>query len=137
MRYLGLDLGTKTLGVAISRSGIIVNKLNTIRHENNLKFLLNEVIKICEEESIDLVVLGYPKNMNNTIGEKALYIVKFKKLLESRKIKVELQDERLSTVSAEKMLINFDVSRQKRKEIIDSVAATIILEDYLKRRNNG
>mgnify|MGYP000141700602 FL=1 len=137
MRYLGLDLGTKTLGVAISRSGIIVNKLNTIRHENNLKFLLNEVIKICEEESIDLVVLGYPKNMNNTIGEKALYIEKFKKLLESRKIKVELQDERLSTVSAEKMLINFDVSRQKRKEIIDSVAATIILEDYLKRRNNG
>lgn len=137
MRYLGLDLGTKTLGVAISRSGIIVNKLNTIRHENNLKFLLNEVIKICEEESIDLVVLGYPKYMNNTIGEKALYIEKFKKLLESRKIKVELQDERLSTVSAEKMLINFDVSRQKRKEIIDSVAATIILEDYLKRRNNG
>lgn len=137
MRYLGLDLGTKTLGVAISRSGIIVNKLNTIRHENNLKFLLNEVIKICKEESIDLVVLGYPKNMNNTIGEKALYIEKFKKLLESRKIKVELQDERLSTVSAEKMLINFDVSRQKRKEIIDSVAATIILEDYLKRRNNG
>lgn len=137
MRYLGLDLGTKTLGVAISRSGIIVNKLNTIRHENNLKFLLNEVIKICEEESIDLVVLGYPKNMNNTIGEKALYIEKFKKLLESRKIKVKLQDERLSTVSAEKMLINFDVSRQKRKEIIDSVAATIILEDYLKRRNNG
>ena len=137
MRYLGLDLGTKTLGVAISRSGIIVNKLNTIRHENNLKFLLNEVIKICEEESIDLVVLGYPKNMNNTIGEKALYIEKFKKLLESRKIKVELQDERLSTVSAEKMLINFDVSRQKRKDIIDSVAATIILEDYLKRRNNG
>lgn len=137
MRYLGLDLGTKTLGVAISRSGIIVNKLNTIRHENNLKFLLNEVIKICEEESIDLVVLGYPKNMNNTIGEKALYIEKFKKLLESRKIKVELQDERLSTVSAEKMLINFDVSRQKRKEIIDSVAATIILENYLKRRNNG
>ena len=137
MRYLGLDLGTKTLGVAISRSGIIVNKLNTIRHENNLKFLLNEVIKICEEESIDLVVLGYPKNMNNTIGKKALYIEKFKKLLESRKIKVELQDERLSTVSAEKMLINFDVSRQKRKEIIDSVAATIILEDYLKRRNNG
>ena len=137
MRYLGLDLGTKTLGVAISRSGIIVNKLNTIRHENNLKFLLNEVIKICEVESIDLVVLGYPKNMNNTIGEKALYIEKFKKLLESRKIKVELQDERLSTVSAEKMLINFDVSRQKRKEIIDSVAATIILEDYLKRRTNG
>ena len=137
MRYLGLDLGTKTLGVAISRSGIIVNKLNTIRHENNLKFLLNEVIKICEEESIDLVALGYPKNMNNTIGEKALYIEKFKKLLESRKIKVELQDERLSTVSAEKMLINFDVSRQKRKEIIDSVAATIILEDYLKRRTNG
>ena len=137
MRYLGLDLGTKTLGVAISRSGIIVNKLNTIRHENNLKFLLNEVIKICEEESIDLVVLGYPKHMNNTVGEKALYVEKFKKLLECQKIKVELQDERLSTVSAEKMLINFDLSRQKRKEIIDSVAASIILEDYLKRRNNG
>lgn len=137
MRYLGLDLGTKTLGVAISRSGIIVNKLNTIRHDNNLKFLLSEVKKIFEDENIDIVVLGYPKHMNNTVGEKALYIEKFKKLLESNGIKVELQDERLSTVSAEKMLINFDVSRQKRKEIIDSVAATIILEDYLKRSNNG
>ncbi len=137
MRYLGLDLGTKTLGVAISRSGIIVNKLNTIRHDNNLKFLLSEVKKVCEDEIIDIVVLGYPKHMNNTVGEKALYIEKFKKLLESNGIKVELQDERLSTVSAEKMLINFDVSRQKRKEIIDSVAATIILEDYLKRSNNG
>ena len=137
MRYLGLDLGTKTLGVAISRSGIIVNKLNTIRHENNLKFLVNEVKKICLEESIDLVVLGYPKHMNNTVGEKVLYVEKFKKLLECQNIKVELQDERLSTVSAEKMLINFDLSRQKRKEIIDSVAASIILEDYLKRRNNG
>ena len=137
MRYLGLDLGTKTLGVAISRSGIIVNKLNTIRHDNNLKFLLSEVKKVCEDENIDIVVLGYPKHMNNTVGEKALYIEKFKKLLEFNGIKVELQDERLSTVSAEKMLINFDVSRQKRKEIIDSVAATIILEDYLKRSNNG
>ena len=137
MRYLGLDLGTKTLGVAISRSGIIVNKLNTIRHDNNLKFLLSEVKKVCEDENIDIVVLGYPKHMNNTVGEKALYIEKFKKLLESNGIKVELQDERLSTVSAEKMLINFDVSRQKRKKIIDSVAATIILEDYLKRSNNG
>lgn len=137
MRYLGLDLGTKTLGVAISRSGIIVNKLNMIRHDNNLKFLLSEVKKVCEDENIDIVVLGYPKHMNNTVGEKALYIEKFKKLLESNGIKVELQDERLSTVSAEKMLINFDVSRQKRKKIIDSVAATIILEDYLKRSNNG
>jgi RNAse H domain protein, YqgF family len=137
VRYLGLDLGTKTLGVAISRSGIIVNKFNTIRHDNNLKFLLSEVKKVCEDENIDIVVLGYPKHMNNTVGEKALYIEKFKKLLESNGIKVELQDERLSTVSAEKMLINFDVSRQKRKKIIDSVAATIILEDYLKRSNNG
>lgn len=137
MRYLGLDLGTKTLGVAISRSGIIVNKLNTIKHDNNLNVLVKEIKKICEEEKIDIIVLGYPKNMNNTIGEKALYIEKFKQKLESNGLFVELQDERLSTVSAEKMLINFDVSRQKRKEIIDSVAATIILEDYLKRRNNG
>lgn len=137
MRYLGLDLGTKTLGVSISRSGIIVNKLNTIKHDNNLNVLVKEIKKICEEEKIDIIVLGYPKNMNNTIGEKALYIEKFKQKLESNGLFVELQDERLSTVSAEKMLINFDVSRQKRKEIIDSVAATIILEDYLKRRNNG
>ena len=74
MRFLGLDLGTKTLGVAISRSGIIVNKLNTIKHDNNLKFLVKEVKALCDEENIDIVVLGYPKNMNNTIGEKALYI---------------------------------------------------------------
>ncbi len=135
MKYLGLDLGSRTLGIAISDiTHTIATTYNTIRHNEEYDRLINEVCKIVENENIGLIVLGYPKNMDNTIGEKGKLSIKFKEKLESRlNIEIVLQDERLTTVEAEKTLIGADTSRKKRKKVIDSLAATIILQTYLDK----
>lgn len=137
MRYLGLDLGSRTLGVAVSdKTGLIASSLKTIRHNEEYDRLLDEVKSLVLELEIDAVVLGFPKNMNNTIGPKGELSLDFKSKLESiLDIPVYLQDERLSTVSANNMLIDGNVSRKARKKVVDSVAATIILQTYLDRRD--
>jgi len=132
MRYLGLDLGTRTLGLAYSE-GVIASSLKTIRYIEE-ELLIKELIKIIDEYKIDLLVLGLPKNMDNTMGPRALSTLEFKEKLENLGYKVELQDERLSTVSAHNYMIEADMSRKKRKEKVDSLAATIILQTYLERR---
>jgi len=134
MRYLGLDLGTRTLGLAIS-NGLIASSYKTIRYEDieNLNIELEKEIK---ENSIDCLVLGLPKNMNNTIGPRALETIEFKERLEKLNYKVELQDERLSTVSAHNYMIEADMSRKKRKAKVDALAATIILQTYLDKKGN-
>ncbi len=136
MRYLGLDLGSKTLGIAISdQTGMIARSLKIIRHEEEYERLLKEIKKLVEEEKIEGIVLGYPKNMNNTIGEKAKLSETFKEQLEKEcKIKVELEDERLTTKQATDILISNNTSRKKRKKVIDSMAATIILQSYLDKK---
>ena len=134
MKYLGLDLGTKTLGLAIS-NGKIASSLKTIRYEDIGKLIL-ELKNIISEYNIDLLVLGLPKNMNNTIGPRALETLEFKEKLEKLNYKVVLQDERLSTVSAHNYMLKADLSRKKRKEKVDSLAATIILQTYLDKENN-
>ena len=134
MRYLGLDLGTKTLGLAIS-NGKIASTLKTIRYENIDKLIL-ELQNIISEYKIDLLILGLPKNMNNTMGTSALETLEFKKKLEKLNYKVILQDERLSTVSAHNYMIKADLSRKKRKEKVDALAATIILQTFLDKENN-
>ena len=134
MRYLGLDLGTKTLGLAIS-NGLIASSLKTIRYDDMDKLLI-ELQNVIKENSIDCLVLGLPKNMNNTIGPRALETLEFKEKLESLNYLVELQDERLSTVSAHNYMIEADMSRKKRKEKVDALAATIILQTYLDRKGN-
>lgn len=138
MRYLGLDLGSKTLGIAISdQTGMIARSLKIIRHEEEYERLLKEIKKLVEEEKIEGIVLGYPKNMNNTIGEKAKLSETFKEQLEKEcKIKVELEDERLTTKQATDILISNNTSRKKRKKVIDSMAATIILQSYLDKKGN-
>ena len=135
MKYLGLDLGSRTLGVAISDgTGTIATSYKTIRHNEEYDKLVYEVEKIVNEENISKIVLGYPKNMDNTIGEKAKLSENFKNKLEDKlNIEVVLQDERLTTMEAQKVLIDFDTSRNKRKKVVDSVAATIILQTYLDR----
>lgn len=135
MKYLGLDLGSRTLGVAISDgTGTIATSYKTIRHNEEYDKLVYEVEKIVNEENISKIVLGYPKNMDNTIGEKAKLSESFKNKLEDKlNIKVVLQDERLTTMEAQKVLIDFDTSRNKRKKVVDSVAATIILQTYLDK----
>ncbi len=136
MRYLGLDLGSRTLGVAISDpTGLIASSYKTIRHNEEYDKLIDIVKDIVLEMKIDAIVLGFPKNMNNTIGPKGEVSLKFKEELELvLDIPVFLQDERLSTKSATNMLIMGDVSRKKRKKVVDSVAATIILQSFLDRR---
>lgn len=136
MRYLGLDLGSRTLGVAISDpTGIIASSYTIIRHNEEYDRLINEVKIIVEEKKVDAIVLGLPKNMNNTIGPKGELSFQFKEKLEkSIQIPVHLVDERLTTKQATDLLISNDTSRKKRKKVIDSVAATIILQSYLDRK---
>lgn len=139
MRYLGLDLGTKTLGVAVSDlTGTIATSLTILRHENNHEYLLEELKKIIIEKNVETIVLGLPKNMNNTIGERGEMVLSFKEKLEkSIDLPIILEDERLTTRVAENILITADVSRKKRKKVIDKMAANIILQSYLDRRRNG
>lgn len=139
MRYLGLDLGSRTLGIAISdKSGLIARSMKIIRHNEDYDGLILQVKEIVEEEKVDAIVLGYPKNMNNTIGEKAKLSEEFKKKLEEEiNIEVFLQDERLTTKQATDILISNDTSRKKRKKVIDSMAAAIILQSFLDRKGIG
>ena len=139
MRYLGLDLGSRTLGVAVSdKTGLIASLVKTIRHNEEYDRLLDEVKDLVSELEIDAIVLGFPKNMNNTIGPKGELSLEFKEKLEKiLTIPVYLQDERLSTKSATDMLISGNVSRRDRKKVVDSVAATIILQTFLDRRDRN
>jgi len=135
MRALALDLGTKSLGLAISdKTNTLSCPLKTLFYkENDYDYLLNELDKIIKENNISVLVLGLPKNMDNSLGFASQRSLNFKKLLEERfDIEIVLQDERLSTVEAENILISNDMKRKKRKKIIDSVAAMIILDTYLR-----
>lgn len=136
MRYLGLDLGSRTLGVAISdKTGLIASSLKVIRHVEEYDRLIEDVKNLVSELEVDAIVLGFPKNMNNTIGPKGELSLEFKEKLEKTiDIPIYLQDERLSTKSALDTLIKGDVSRKNRKKVVDSLAATIILQSYLDRR---
>ena len=136
MRYLGLDLGSRTLGVAVSdKTGLIASSYTVIRHNEEYDCLLEKVKLLVDELEIDVVVLGFPKNMNNTIGPKGELSLHFKeKLEEILSVPVVLQDERLTTKSATDTLIQGNMSRKSRKEVVDAVAATIILQTYLDRR---
>jgi len=137
MRYLGLDLGSRTLGVAVSdKTGLIASNYKTIRHNAEYDRLLDDVTDLVAELEIDAIVLGFPKNMNNTIGPKGELSLSFKEKLEEKiGIPVYLQDERLSTKTATDILIASDVSRKKRKKVVDSMAAGIILQAYLDGRD--
>lgn len=136
MKYIGLDLGSRTLGIAMSdRSGLIASSFTIIKHNEDYNYLVKELKKIIEENKVDEIVLGFPKNMNNTIGPKGELSLQFKQTLEEQiGLKVHLIDERLSTKEATNLLISNDTSRKKRKKVIDSMAATIILQSYLDRK---
>lgn len=139
MKYLGLDLGTKSLGVAISDiTGSIASSYKTIHFdEEDYEGAIKELIPIIEAEVPEKIVLGFPKNMNGTIGPRAEATLAFKKLLEAKlKMEVILQDERLSTKEAMGYMIEADMSRKKRKKKIDALAANIILQTYLDKRKD-
>ena len=136
MRYLGLDLGTKTLGLALSdQLGMIATSYKILRHNEDYDSLIPMLKEEIEANDVKALVLGLPKNMNNSIGERGEIALKFKEKLESAfNLPVYMQDERLTTRQAENLLISKDTSRKKRKKVIDSLAATIILQSYLDRR---
>ena len=138
MRHLGLDLGTKTLGIAISDiNEIIASPLTTLKFVSMNDKVIDELKDIVLNRNVEKIVLGLPKNMNNTIGPRAEATIEFKKILENKlNIKIDLMDERLTTKEAESILINADMSRKKRKKVIDQMAAVIILQNYLNRRSN-
>lgn len=134
MRYLGFDLGTRTLGISISdETKTIASILTTIRFDDSeYESIIPEIKKIIEEHNVEKIVLGLPKNMNNTMGDRAETTIKFKELVEKElNIPVVLQDERLTTVAAHNYMLAADVSRKKRKERVDRLSANIILQTYL------
>lgn len=141
MKYLGLDLGSRTLGVSQSdATGTIASSYTVIRRNEEYERLILEVKKIVADLKAEAIVLGFPKNMNNTIGPKGELSLNFKEKLEQElDIPIYLQDERLTTKTATDTLIMGNVSRKKRKKVVDSIAATIILQSYLDRegRKNG
>lgn len=143
MRYIGLDLGTKTLGVAVSdKTETIASAITTLRFsENNSEEVLDDLTKIMDEYKVGAIVIGLPKNMNNSLGFAAERTKEFVKVLNNTyDIPVYEQDERLSSVTANNVLLQADISRKKRKSKVDTVAATVILQNYLdirKGEKNG
>lgn len=139
MRYLGLDLGTKTLGLAISdKTNTIATPYKVLRYNGeDYDILFKDLDSIIKDKAITTLVLGLPKNMNNSLGFAAERSMKFKEALENRyNLEVVLVDERLSTVEATNYLLDENMSRKKRKKVIDGVAASIILDTYIKMKGN-
>ncbi len=134
MRYMGLDVGSKTVGVAVSDPfGWTAQGVEIIPIDEELEeFGLDRLGELIVEYKVEALVLGLPKNMNNTIGPRAEASQKYGQLVIDRfDLPVFYQDERLTTVQAERMLIANDVSRKKRKKVIDKLAAVLILQNYL------
>jgi len=135
MRIMGLDLGTKTVGVAISDAlQLTAQGIEIIRRkdENKLRQTLARIESLIMEYEVEEIVLGLPKHMNNDLGERAQFSLEFKEKLERRTgLPVALWDERLTTVSADRVMMEVGVRREDRKEYVDKIAATIILQGYL------
>ncbi|MDR1773851.1 MAG: Holliday junction resolvase RuvX [Clostridioides sp.] len=131
-RIMGLDIGDKTIGVACSDlMGITAQGITTIRRESKKKDL-DELKKIISEQNVYKIVSGLPKNMNGDIGPQGEKVIKFCDILkEELGLEIEFWDERLTTVAAHRTLIEADVSRKKRKQVVDKLAAVIILQGYL------
>ncbi len=134
-RIMGLDYGSKTVGVAISDPlGITAQGIETVcrEHENKLRRTLARIEALIQEYQVTEIVLGFPKNMNNTIGERAEKSLEFKAMLERRTgLEVVMWDERLTTVEANRTLMETGVRRENRKDYIDMIAAVYILQGYL------
>ena len=138
MRYLGLDLGTKTLGVAITdKTNTLVSPLKLIKFKNeDYESIIKELNTIIDENHITDIVLGLPKNMDNSLGFAAKRSMEFKELLENEGIRVHLEEERLTTVEALNILKKNGNKNIKEKEQTDILSAVLILESYLKRIKN-
>ena len=135
MRILGLDYGSKTVGVAVSDPlGLTAQKVETIwrKQENKLRRTLARIEELIAEYEVEKIVLGFPKNMNNTVGERAEKALEFGEMLKKRTgLEVIMWDERLTTVEADRTLIEAGVRRENRKQYLDGIAAVFNLQGYL------
>lgn len=135
MRILGLDFGSKTVGVAVSDALLLTAQgVEIVRRQspNKLRQTLARIEEIIEEYEVDRIVLGYPKNMNNTEGERCEKTKEFKEMLERRTgLDVVLWDERLTTVAADNYMMESGIRREERKKYVDEIAAVFILQGYL------
>ena len=131
-RTAGLDVGERTIGIAVSDLlGITAQGLDTVRR-SDLETDLEQVVNIVKDYEVNLVVIGLPKNMNNTLGPSADRAREFGEELSKRvDVKIKYWDERLTTVSAQRTLLEGDVSRKKRKQVVDKIAAVMILQNYM------
>ena len=140
MRIMGLDFGSKTVGVAISDALLVTAQgMEIIRRkeENKLRKTCARIEQLIEEYEVEEIVLGMPKNMNATEGERVALTMEFKEKLERRTgLPVRMWDERLTPVAADKAMMEAGVRRENRKDYVDMIAATLILQGYLDRRSN-
>lgn len=140
MRILGLDFGSRTCGVAVSDLlGITAQGIEIIerKKENQLRQTLARIEELCKEYEVTQIVLGYPKNLNNTEGERCEKTKEFKEMLEKRiSLPVELWDERLTTVAADNAMMEMGIRRENRKNYVDEIAAIFILQGYLDLQAN-
>ena len=139
MRLMGLDYGSKTVGVAVRDPlGLTAQGVETVwrKQENKLRQTMARIEELISEYQVERIVLGYPKNMNNTVGERAVKSLEFKEKLEKRTgLPVVMWDERLTTAEAERTLMETGVRRENRKQFLDQMAAVLILQGYLDRMN--
>lgn len=134
MKIMGLDLGTRTLGIALSDAlGMMAHGIETFRfEEKHYKKAIHHVAQLATQNNVSTIVLGLPKNMNGSIGFRGEETQSFAQKLEiATQLPVILWDERMTTMQVERILITADVSRSKRKKVVDKMAATVILQSYL------
>ena len=140
MRIMGLDYGSKTVGVAVSDAlGLTAQGIEIVRRksENKLRQTLARIEEIAKEYGVEKIVLGFPKHMNNDIGERAEKSLEFKEMLERRTVlPVVMWDERLTTVEADRTMMETGIRRENRKEYVDMIAAVFILQGYLDYLSN-
>lgn len=137
MRILGLDIGDRTIGVAVSDPlGFTAQGITTIRRKNEEKDI-EKLKQICLEYNVDTIVSGLPKNMNGTLGPQSEKVLKFCNIIKDNiDLPIKMWDERLTTVAAHRAMLEADLSRNKRKKIVDKMAATYILQGYLDSMAN-
>lgn len=134
-RIMGLDYGSKTIGVAISDAlNITAQGIETLNINEAIKdFKMKRIKELVKEYNISTIVVGIPKNMNNSLGFRAEATLNFVEILKNKvkNVEITLQDERMTTIAAERVLLEADVSRKKRKQVVDKMAAILILQTYL------
>ena len=135
---MGLDVGDKTIGVALSDPMFLLAQAKETIKRKKASLDIQRLLEIIDGNDVNLIVVGLPKNMNNTIGPQSMKVMSFVDLLKKQTdVEIVYEDERMTTIQSESVLIDMKVRRENRKQYIDKIAATFILQTYLDRRKNG